>query len=122
MTFDEFWKSYPHPKNRGSKSHAEKLFNRLDMWDRGNMLQGLEKYKEYVAETEWYNAMQAQRWLNKSAKNWQSWIDAKKGEDADVSQILRETEELRERNRRRQAAAEEAWRDRYERQFGHRPN
>ena len=121
MNFAEFWKSYPHPKNRGSKAHAEDLYGRLSLLDRTDMLAGLEKYKAYLTTTDWQSPMQAQRWLNKKAKNWQSWIEAAQGENADISQIQRETEEIRERNKRRQAAADEAWRVRYQRQFGHRP-
>ena len=121
MNFADFWKAYPHPKNRGSKAQAETLYGRLSITDRTDMLAGLEKYRTYLAETEWQQPMQAQRWLNKRARNWQSWIDAAQGEDADLSQIHRETEALKQRNARRKAAAEEAWRQKYERQFGHRP-
>lgn len=121
MTFSDFWATYPHPKNRGSKAHAEKLYGRLSLRAKTDMLAGLEKYKAYVAETEWYQPMQAQRWLNKSAKNWQSWIEAAEGEDGDLSDIKRRTEGLRERNERREAVYEEIWRDKYEKRYGRRP-
>ena len=121
MTFPDFWATYPHPKNRGSKAHAEKLYGRLSMSDKIDMLAGLGKYQAYLAENTWNAPMQAQRWLNKATKNWQSWIEAAEGEDGDISQIQRETEEIRKRNEQRQAAADEQWRDRYEKQFGLRP-
>ena len=122
MIFESFWKSYPHPKNRGSKAHAEELYGRLSITDRTDMLAGLERYSEYIHGSDWQNAMQAERWLNKKKKNWQSWAEAEKGEDADISQIRRETAALKERNARRQEAADEGWRDRFQRQFGHRPS
>jgi len=122
MNFPDFWKAYPHPKNRGSKAKAEQLYNALGVFQKADMLAGLEKYKAYVFETEWYQSMQAQRWLNPRAENWDSWADAEKGEDGDIRQIQKETRQLSERNRRRQQAADEKWRDRYEKQFGWRPS
>lgn len=122
MNFADFWKSYPHPKNRGSKAHAEELYGRLSITDRTDMLAGLARYAEYIHGSDWQNAMQAERWLNKKKKNWQSWIEAEKGEDADLSQIQREREELAKRNARRDAAAEEQWRQRFERVIGYRPS
>lgn len=121
MNFADFWKAYPHPKNRGSKAHAEELYGRLSITDRTDMLAGLARYSGYINGSDWQNAMQAERWLNKKKKNWQEWAEAEKGEDADLSQIHRETEAAKELNRRRQTHADEQWRDRYERQFGHRP-
>lgn len=121
MSFADFWNDYCHPKNRGSKAEAEELYNKLTLDDRVVEGRARPRYKAYVAETEWYNPMQARRWLNKKKKNWLAWAEAAEGEDADMSQLKRETEALKERNRRRQEAADEKWRDRYERQFGHRP-
>lgn len=121
MNFADFWKAYPHPKNRGSKAHAEELYGRLSITDRVDMLGGLDRYREYINASDWQNAMQAERWLNKKKKNWQEWALAEAGEDADISQIQRETAALKERNDRREAAAKEAWRDKYQRLIGHRP-
>lgn len=121
MNFADFWTAYPHPKNRGSKAEAESLYDKLSLGQRIRMEAGLPKYAAYCAETEWYQPMQAQRWLNGKKENWQSWAEAEKGEDADISQIQRETAALKERNARRDAAAKEAWRDKYQRRFGHRP-
>lgn len=121
MNFADFWKAYPHPTHRGPRPHAESLFNKLTIAEKTDMLAGLEAYKRYLNATDWQQPMQAQRWLNKKKKNWTAWTEAKEGEDADLSQIHRETEALRKRNARRKAAAEEAWRDKYETQFGHRP-
>ncbi len=121
MDFADFWKSYPHPKHRGPKPHAEKLYDKLTISEKTDMLAGLERYKAYLATTDWQQPMQVQRWLGKRKKEWTAWLEVAQGEDADLSQIKRETEELRARNGRRQAAADEAWRDRYEQQFGHRP-
>lgn len=122
MNFADFWKTYPHPKNRGSKAQAEKLFGRLSIGQRTRMEAGLERYKAHVAETEWYSPMQAQRWLNPKAENWDAWAEAEPGEDADISQIQRETAEIKARNERRQAAADEQWKRKYSKQFGHRPS
>ena len=122
MNFADFWKAWRHPKNRGSKAEAEQLFNALSLGQRIAMEAGMAPYFAYCDETEWYQPMQARRWLNKKKENWQSWAEAEAGEDADISQIQRETAEIKARNERRQAAAVEQWRDRYERQFGHRPS
>lgn len=122
MNFADFWKTYPHPKNRGPKGHAEKLYDKLTISEKTDMLAALPKYKAYLAaDGQWQNAMQAQRWLGKKKKEWTAWLEAAEGEDADMSQIRRETEAIRERNERRHRLADEAWRDRYEKQFGHRP-
>lgn len=121
MNFQDFWKAYRHPKNRGSKALAEKKFNALGIGLRTDMLAGLEKYQAYLAENAWNAPMQAQRWLNKSTKNWQAWTEAEEGQDADLAQIKESHEEIKERNRRADAAAYKRWQDRYERQFGWRP-
>jgi len=121
MDFATFWKTYPHPKNRGSKAVAEQKFNALSIGLRTDMLAGLAKYQDYLATETWCSAMQAQRWLNKSTKNWQTWAEAEKGEDADMAEIQKGHEEIKERNRQRDAAAYKQWQDRYEKQFGWRP-
>ena len=122
MNFADFWKSYPHPKHRGSKLETERLYDKLNLGQRVRLEAALPVYARYCAETEWYHAMQAKRFINPRNENWDAWAEAKQGEDADLSQIRRETERIRERNRRQQAAADEAWRDRYEKQFGWRPS
>ena len=121
MNFDDFWKTYCHPKNRGSKVETERLFNRLTISQRCRLEAAVPVYARYCADNEWYQPMQARRFVNPRNENWDAWAEAKQGEDADLSQIQRDTEALRERNARRKAAAEEAWRDKYEAQFGHRP-
>jgi hypothetical protein len=110
MDFEDFWKNYPHPKNRGSKAHAEKLYGRLSVWERVEMLSGLGKYQAYLAENTWNAPMQAQRWLNKDKKNWQSWTEAAEGEDGDIRQIQQETAARRavEAEKRRLQAQREA--------------
>jgi len=121
MNFADFWKSYPHPPNRGSKADTEKLFDRLTVGQRTRMEAGLPRYTAHVHETEWYQAMQARRWLNPRAENWDAWAEAAPGEDADLETIKRETAELKRRNAKRRAAADEQWAQKYQRQFGHRP-
>ena len=121
MNFADFWKTYRHPKNKGSKVETERLFNRLTMGQRVRLEAAMPVYAKYCDDTVWYQPMQARRFVNPRNENWDAWAEAKEGEDADLSQIHRETEALRERNARRKAAAEEAWRQKYEAQFGHRP-
>lgn len=121
MNFADFWKAYPHPKNRGSRVETERLYGRLSMGQRVRLEAALPVYARYCADTEWYQPMQARRFVNPRNENWDAWAEAKEGEDADLLAITRATEEIKKRNARRNVAAEEAWRDRYERQFGHRP-
>lgn len=121
MTFEDFWKAWRHPKNRGSKLETERLFNKMTIGQRTRLEAAMPRYFAYCDDNPWYQPMQARRFINPRNENWDGWAEAQKGEDADLSQIQRETEEIRERNRRRQEAADEAWRQKYERQFGHRP-
>jgi uncharacterized protein YdaU (DUF1376 family) len=39
--FDEFWKIYPHPDNRGSKKHAARLFGKLKQPDRQALMEAI---------------------------------------------------------------------------------
>lgn len=122
MNFADFWKAYPHPRNRGSKADAEKLFNRLNIDQRTRMEAGLPRYTAHVNETEWYQAMQARRWLNPKSENWDAWAEAQPGEDADLEQLKRECEEAAANAQRRRDIVKERWRDKWEKQYGYRPS
>ncbi len=62
--FDAFWKAYPHPRNRGSKSNAEKTWSRYTPEQQGAAVKAVGIYKSYLLESDWATAAMAQTWLN----------------------------------------------------------
>lgn len=119
MDFDTFWKAYPHPKNRGSKDKAMRLLSALTLGDMIEVERAIPGYKAHLDASDWQVPMQAQRFLNRKDRNWRAFIGNTVGED--MAEIQSGHEEIKERNRQRDAAAYKRWQDRYEKQFGWRP-
>lgn len=116
--FPEFWSTYPHPENRGSKAKAESLFNHLSLFDRNAAVKAVGPYREYLDRERWNSPMMAQTWLSKKARNWETWIVADPGESGDQKFHDEELQAIRDRNERRSQKAHEQWKERYERITG----
>ncbi len=72
QTFDDFWKAYPHPGNRGSKKDARKLFATLDA---AMVIEGARLYAKWCGkpDQDWYHAQMATTWLR--GEGWEGWIE-----------------------------------------------
>lgn len=121
MNFTEFWSKFPaKSKHKGSKANAEKLWNKLNIYERHAVDLSLPVYEEHLGENEWKNPMMAQTYLG-PGRHWESFQPATvvKGQ---IVKIDERREETRERNRRNQDFADEQWADRFEKRHGYRPN
>lgn len=56
-SFDEFWRDYPHPKNRGSKPETRALWWKLSKGDRDAALASLPVWRAFYAQS--HNAWQS---------------------------------------------------------------
>ena len=128
MNFEDFWKAYPGKSHqKGSKAEAEKKWNGLSrsltekMQMQHDAFRALDKYKEVLANEPWRPPMQARRWLNPVARNWECYLESDTGESVAVEEIEKRRDEIRARNRARDEAALEQWKAQYKQRFGRVP-
>ena len=120
MNFTEFWPAYPaQSKHKGSKQKAERLFNRLNMYERHSVMLSLPVYQDHLNENGWKNPMMAATYLGRD-RHWESFQPVKAVE-AQIEEIEASREHQRRLTEYRQAQADEQWKDRFEKQFGRRP-
>lgn len=62
--FEVFWKAYPHPRNRGSKSKAETYWGKFNDDERASAVRAASSYRDYLVESDWAPAAMCQTWLN----------------------------------------------------------
>lgn len=120
MNFTEFWATYPAKSRlKGSKVNAEKLWNKLDMYERHAVELSLPIYENHLGENEWKNPMMVQTYIG-PGRHWESFQPPEKVQ-AQVDEIEARREQNRKRIEQDQAYADEQWADKFEKQFGRRP-
>lgn len=69
LTFKEFWETYTHPKNRGSRSKAESIWRRLTHAERTSALETIPILRKFYEQPDAPFKPMAQTWLGQ--KRWQ---------------------------------------------------
>lgn len=120
MNFPEFWSAYPaKSQHKGSKANAEKLFNKLNLYERHAVEVSLPLYAEHLGENEWKNPMMVQTYLGRG-RHWEGFQPSEVYE-AEIRRIDERREKTRERNARQDAYAHEQWREKFIQRYGREP-
>lgn len=109
--FESFWKKYPHPKWKGSKTTAWKKWKLLTEQDKEEIMAALPAYESFIFENAWYHAMQAQRFCNGEKRNWDGYTDSVLPGEPPLDEEHREQAE--ENRRKKREREEQNWKERY---------
>ena len=69
--FQNFWKRYPHPANRGGKPKAAASFEKLTESEQLAAIASCKPFSRHCADTAWYTPPMAQTFLNQA--RWENW-------------------------------------------------
>lgn len=84
--FDHAWQCYPHPRNRGGRTYAERLWYRMSMSEKKSFFQALPEYKAYLDDNPSCPACMFQTFVNQ--KRWEGWLESAQASEA--AQVRRE--------------------------------
>lgn len=72
-SFDQAWRRYPHPKNKGSKTIARKKWDALPNQEQRAFFAAMPEYIEYVETHDWYSPCMMQTFLTQ--KRWEGLLE-----------------------------------------------
>lgn len=117
---DDLWKPYPaKSQHKGPKAKAEKLWNKLDMYQKHEVIRSLPVYEAHLQENPWKQPAMVRTYIGPQ-RYWEGFQPAEANE-AEIQRIEERKKRHREERAKHDAYAHQQWIERYKRQFGHEP-